>query len=43
MLHLENMEMHWYIIYHIILPKNHISITYVLVIRTLILLKQLMI
>jgi hypothetical protein len=37
MFHLENMEKHWYIIYPILITKkNHISITYVFVIKPLI-------
>jgi hypothetical protein len=33
---LENMEVHWYIIYPILITKNHIPITYVFVIKPLI-------
>jgi hypothetical protein len=35
MFHLENMEMHWYIIYPKLITKKYISITYVFVIKPL--------
>jgi len=36
MFHLENMKIHWYIIYSILITKKYVSITYVFVIKPLI-------